>query len=177
MYVGLTTTAIDLFNFQLVLDGFCSTGCCSRGYFRIDFQQQTYRTGHITLVTTAVKVIYLSGLKMPFRHDGHICLVVATEDTREVILAVLYKVFGVDTHLQKLGIGKRNVPRLALIVDADMGLVVHGNAVTTAIDVTESTAMKIDISPINMRHSEICQGYLIVNSLLLNIIPYLIGVV
>ena len=50
----------------------------------LDIQEQTLRTGHLTLVTTAVEVTDDAVLQVPYRADGHFSLVVAAKDTGEV---------------------------------------------------------------------------------------------
>ena len=50
----------------------------------LDIQEQALRTGHRTLVTTAIEVTDDTILQIPYRADFHFSLVVAAKDTGEV---------------------------------------------------------------------------------------------
>ena len=93
----------------------------------------------------------------------HRCLVVAAEDTREVIdIAQHVSAKGRNTHMlhkswrqQQIGScdgiivrkGMRNTCRhLALIIDTDVSSHLHRRIVTTAIDVADGTALDFNIS-------------------------------
>ncbi len=70
-YVCLSATTIDILRRD-------------RGSFR-NLQQQTFGTRHASLITTTVEVDNGTAVKMPGRCNAHICLVITTEDTKELI--------------------------------------------------------------------------------------------
>ena len=65
-----------------------------------NLKEQTFRTGHVTLVTTAVEVTYLTCQEVPCRTDMHLCLVVTTEEATNLVGTTAgLREAGVDTHL------------------------------------------------------------------------------
>ena len=93
-HIGHTATAIDVVNLErLARIGFIEFG--------VNIQQQTYGTGHVSLVTTAIYVTDEAALQVPSRTDSHLChIVTAKEATYLVIWTGGIGKAGVDTHLQ-----------------------------------------------------------------------------
>ena len=69
--VGHSASTIDIVHLQIV---------------GAQHQDDTLRVGHGTMVTTRVEVTYLAFFQMPLGSNGHISLVVASEDTRELVV-------------------------------------------------------------------------------------------
>ena len=91
-YIGHTATAIDVVNLKR-LDWI---GDCW-----VNIQQQTYGTGHISLVTAAIYVTDEAALQVPGRTDSHLRHIVsAKEATYLVVWTGGIGKAGVDTHLQ-----------------------------------------------------------------------------
>ena len=77
--VSLTAAAIYIINKEQFL--LCIGAIGERVYL----QQQTRRAGHTALVTTAVQILNMSCHQVPVGLDTHLSLVVAAEDTGEVV--------------------------------------------------------------------------------------------
>ena len=68
--IGHTTTAIEVLDNDIGII--------------FDIQQQALRTGHRTLVTTAIEVADATAFQVPCRTDLHLCLVVSAKDAGEI---------------------------------------------------------------------------------------------
>ena len=94
---------------------------------------------------------------MPGRTNAHGCLVITSEDTREVIFSALVEELGVDAHCLQIWvrnnivssshfiISSRQFPRCAGVVDTDVGSTRHRSIITTGVGTTEGATMKIDV--------------------------------
>ena len=66
----------------------------------LDLQEQTFGTGHVALVATAVEVTYLTCQEVPRRTDVHRCRIVSTKEAAYLVgTAAGLREGGVDAHL------------------------------------------------------------------------------
>ena len=151
-HIGLSATTIDIVNSKC------------RG-FRDD-QQQTLRTGHTTFVTTAIEVSHLTTQQVPPGLNGHVDLVVTSEEITDLeSTTVRIGELVVDAHLDETGFGQQVstafilfavlhfnvVHHLTWIIQMDDSILGHRSHVATAKDVDNRTAQEFKISSLQIR--------------------------
>ena len=157
-----TTAAIDILDNQ-VLDVLHRVRC--------DFQQQTLRTRHTTLVTAGVEVADDALLQIPCRTDGHLGLVVAAKDTGVVEREII------DFALERRELGHRleyindriwsdgvlcsvchNVFQtvIARVIDVDGRVLTYCRLVAAAIDVGYVATFNLQIGLVDIGRDKWC---------------------
>ena len=85
LHICLTTTAIDIVNDHS---------------FTFNLHEQTFRTGHTSLITTAIEVTDSALLQIPSRTDSHICLIITAKQASYLVcVAAWIREGGIDAHL------------------------------------------------------------------------------
>ena len=150
--IGHTATTIQILNNNI------------RGALNI--QEQAFRTGHCTLITAAVEVTDNAVFQVPCRTNVHLGLVVTSKDagevkgiTGEIALEGSQSCSLCQCHQLCLTLGGRRVIRpnvclgqyRAVIVNTDGGVCFYRCIVTTAIEMSYTTTLNLQIGLTKLR--------------------------
>ena len=157
LHIRLTTTAKD------VIDRHAST---------FYFQQQTFWTGHTSLITTTIEVADPTFLQIPSRTDGHVSLIVTTKQSTNLVgITAGVGEGSVNAHLFfeavvgqqlasvisiRIGCIYDSIHHFTGVIHTDNSSLRYCSIVTATIGIDDGTAVNVNEGLTKVRDSEWC---------------------